>query len=505
MSDSQVFIGKGKKPVGLALKYANRHGLISGATGTGKTVTLQILAEGFSDAGVPVFVADVKSDLAGISQAGEEKDFLEARAEKIGLAPYDYKGFPVCFWDLHGQKGHPIRATITEMGPLLLSRLLDLNDTQEGVLTLAFRVADDEGMLLLDLKDLRALLVNIAERRKELSAEYGNVSAASVGAIQRKLLALEDQGAAKFFGEPALELADFMRTDAEGRGIINILAADKLMMTPKLYGTFLLWLLSELFEELPEIGDPDKPVFAFFFDEAHLLFDDCPKALLEKIEQVVRLIRSKGVGVYFVTQNPMDVPDSVSSQLGNRVQHALRAFTPKEKRVIKAAAETFRPNPDFKAVDVITELGIGEALVSTLLKKGVPSMVEQTLIRPPSSRMGPVTAKERKVIITQSEMDTKYKKRIDRRSAYEILKERAEAAVEEAERLAAEKEKAKERERKAKEKAKKKSARSRSTGRRRSSGRQSVGEAALKTAARTASSTLVRSLMRSIMGTLKKR
>ncbi|WP_306250010.1 helicase HerA-like domain-containing protein [Parvularcula sp. IMCC14364] len=492
-----VFIGKGEQPVGLALKYANRHGLVSGATGTGKTVTLQILAEGFSDAGVPVFVADVKSDLAGMAVAGTEKDFLEERATTVGLSPYDYRGFPVTFWDLHGEQGHPIRATVSEMGPLLLSRLLDLNDTQEGILTLAFRVADDEKMLLLDLKDLRALLVNVAERRKELSAEYGNVSAASVGAIQRKLLALEEQGADKFFGEPALELADFLRTDEDGKGIINILAADKLMMTPKLYGTFLLWLLSELFEELPEIGDPDKPIFAFFFDEAHLLFDDCPKALLEKIEQVVRLIRSKGVGVYFVTQNPMDVPDSVSSQLGNRVQHALRAFTPKEKRVIKAAAETFRPNPKFKSEDVITQLGIGEALVSTLLKKGVPSVVEQTLIRPPCSQMGPITKKRRKELMSASSMEAKYRKRLDRHSAYEILHERAEKAAAEAERL----EQAEEQEKLRAAKAKKSKS---STGKRRSSRRQSTSEAVFKQAARTATSQIVRSLMRSILGTFKK-
>ncbi|MGV6801250.1 MAG: helicase HerA-like domain-containing protein [bacterium] len=502
MSDSQIFIGKSDKHVSLALKYANRHGLISGATGTGKTVSLQILAEGFSKAGVPVFVADVKGDLAGLSQAGTAKDFLQARADKIGLTPYEYKGFPVQFWDLHGQKGHPIRATISEMGPLLLSRLLGLNDTQEGVLVLAFRVADDEDMLLLDLKDLRALLINISERRKELTATYGNVSNASIGAIQRKLLALEDQGAAKFFGEPALALSDFMTVDEDGLGIINILAADKLMMTPKLYGTFLLWMLSELFEELPELGDPEKPVLVYFFDEAHLLFEDCPDALLDKIEQVVRLIRSKGVGVYFATQNPLDVPDSVSSQLGNRVQHALRAFTPKEKRVIKAAAETFRPNPNFNTLDVITTLGIGEALVSTLLKKGVPSIVEQTLIRPPSSRMGSITKAERAAVMAVSGLEDKYRKRLDRRSAYEILAERTAKAQEEAERLAAEEEKQKQKELKKKKSSGRKS-RTRST-RRRSSQRQSTTEAVLKQAARTATSSIVRSLMRGIMGGLKR-
>ncbi|MCB2096472.1 MAG: DUF853 family protein, partial [Parvularculaceae bacterium] len=361
-----VFIGKGDAPQFLALKYANRHGLISGATGTGKTVTLQILAEGFSKAGVPVFAADVKGDLAGLAAAGEMKDFLLERAKKIGFDDYGPEAFPVAFWDLFGKQGHPIRATITEMGPLLLSRLLELNDTQEGVLTLAFRVADDEKLALLDLKDLRALLANIAERASELTVQYGNVAKTTVGSIQRRLLALEEQGADLFFGEPALDLKDFLRTDDSGQGYINILAADRLMQTPKLYATFLLWLLSELFEELPEVGDAEKPKLVFFFDEAHLLFDDAPKALVDKIEQVVRLIRSKGVGVYFVTQNPQDVPDDVSSQLGARIQHALRAFTPKEQKVIKTAAEMFRPNPAFSTLEAITLRGVGEALVSTL-------------------------------------------------------------------------------------------------------------------------------------------
>ncbi len=498
-----IFIGKSDKKVSLALKYANRHGLVAGATGTGKTVSLQIMAEEFSNQGVPVFIADVKGDIAGMAKAGEMKDFLAARAEKIDFDDYAMGGFPVTFWDLHGVQGHPLRTTVSEMGPLLLSRLLNLNDTQEGVLTLAFKLADDEQMLLLDLKDLRALMVNIAERRKELSAEYGNVSAASVGAIQRKLLQLEAQGAKKFFGEPALDLRDFMRVTEEGRGIINILAADKLMMTPKLYATFLLWLLSELFEELPEIGDPEKPVFVFFFDEAHLLFKDAPDALMDKIEQVVRLIRSKGVGIYFVSQNPLDVPDSVSSQLGNRVQHALRAFTPKEQKVIRAAADTFRPNPKFKTREVITQLGIGEALVSTLLKKGVPGVVEQTLIRPPSSRMGPLTKKERKEILDRSLMGSKYDKRIDRKSAYEILKARAETRAEAAEKAerkaAAEKEKlkrAKERERARKSKAKPR----RTTRKRRRSNRQSVGEAAAKTAVRT----FTRAIVRGILGSFKR-
>ncbi len=489
MKENAVFLGKSQSPEYLTLKYANRHGLIAGATGTGKTVTLQIIAEGLSKAGVPVFVADVKGDLSGVSQPVEMKDFLTKRADVVGLDPYTPEGFPVCFWDLYGEQGHPIRATVTEMGPLLLSRLLNLNDTQEGVLTLAFRLADDEGLLLLDLKDLRALLVEVANRSKELSAEYGHVSRASVGAIQRRLLALEEQEGDQFFGEPALALSDFLRTTDKGDGIINILAADKLMQTPKLYATFLLWLLSELFEELPEIGDPEKPRLVFFFDEAHLLFDEAPKALLEKVEQVVRLIRSKGVGVFFVSQNPLDVPDSVSSQLGNRVQHALRAFTPREQRVVKAAAETFRPNPDFKTLDVITELGIGEALVSTLVSKGAPGVVQRTLIRPPASRMGPITDAERGAILAASPMSKKYDKTVDRESAYEVLEERAE-------RMAKEEEAARKREEKA---ASKKSSRQTTT--RRRSNRQTVSEAAFKTAART----LARELVRGLLGSLKRR
>ena len=483
MTEMSVFLGKSDKPEALALKYANRHGLISGATGTGKTVTLQIIAEGFSQAGVPVFAADVKGDLSGVAQPVEMKSFLAERAQTVGLEPYEPRGFPVCFWDLFGKQGFPIRATVSEMGPLLLSRLLDLNETQEGVLTLAFRVADDEGLLLLDLKDLRALLVEIAGRAQELSAEYGHVSRASVGAIQRRLLALEEQGAEEFFGEPALDLMDFLRTDEKGEGIVNILAADKLMQTPKLYATFLLWLLSELFEELPEVGDVEKPKLVFFFDEAHLLFDDAPGALVEKIEQVVRLIRSKGVGVYFVTQNPLDVPDSVSSQLGNRVQHALRAFTPREQRVVKSAAETFRPNPAFNTLDVITELGIGEALVSTLETKGAPGVVQRTLIRPPASRMGPVTAAERKDAMRYCDMADKYAETVDRKSAYEVLKERTEKRAE------------------TEEKAREKAARSAARKPARRSSRQSVGEAAFKTAART----LARELVRGVLGSLKRR
>ncbi|MEL6701799.1 MAG: helicase HerA-like domain-containing protein, partial [Pseudomonadota bacterium] len=403
-----------------------RHGLITGATGTGKTVSLQILTEGFSNAGVPVFCADVKGDLSGLAMAGETKDFLEKRASDIGLEGYGYEAFPTIFWDLFGEKGHPIRTTVSEMGPLLLSRLMDLTDAQEGVLNIAFRVADDEGLALLDLKDLQSMLVYVAENSKALSARLGNVSKQSVAAIQRSLLVLEEQGGEHFFGEPALEIADIMRTTRDGRGMINVLAADKLMMSPRLYATFLLWLLSELFEELPEIGDPDKPRLVFFFDEAHLLFDDAPKILVERVEQVVKLIRSKGVGVYFVTQNPLDVPDGVLAQLGNRVQHALRAYTPREQKAVKTAAETFRPNPDFDAREVIGNLGVGEALVSTLAKKGVPSMVQRTLIRPPRSRLGPLTAAERKKLVATSPVAGQYDTVLDRESAYEMLGKRAE-------------------------------------------------------------------------------
>ena len=499
-NDPAIFIGKSSKAEKLALKYANRHGLISGATGTGKTVTLQILAEGFSDAGVPVFMADVKGDLAGLSRPVTMKPFLTKRAQQIDLEDYAPKAYPVTFWDLKGKKGHPIRATVSEMGPLLLSNLLGLNDTQSGVLTLAFRVADDEGLLLLDLKDLRALLVYVAEHTKELSAEYGHVSRASVGAIQRRLLGLEEQGADKFFGEPALDLKDFLQVTEDGQGMLNVLAADKLMLTPKLYATFLLWLLSELFEELPEVGDPEKPKLVFFFDEAHLLFDDAPKALVDKLEQVVRLIRSKGVGVFFVTQNPMDVPDEVSSQLANRIQHALRAFTPREQKVIKAAAETFRPNKAFKTVDVITELGIGEALVSTLVSKGTPSVVQRTLIRPPSSRLGTIKVAERKETMSMSEMGDRYQTTVDRRSAYEILHEKAEARAEAAE------EQEEEEAKKKSSKSRKKSSRSaaKKPAKRRRSNRQSVGEAAMKSAARTIATSVTRSLLRGLMGSLKR-
>jgi uncharacterized protein len=421
--DGTITVGKSGKYELLDLRFGNRHGLITGATGTGKTVTLQVLAEGFSRAGVSVFAADIKGDLSGIAMLGEAKEAFVERAADMGFA-YQPDEFPVVFWDLFGAQGHPIRATISEMGPLLLSRLMQLNEVQEGVLNIAFRIADDEGLALLDLKDLRAILGHVAENATALQVQYGNVSAATVGAIQRQLLVLENQGAASFFGEPALNVTDFMRTAGDGRGIINVLAADTLMANPRLYATFLLWLLSELFEELPEVGDPEKPKLVFFFDEAHLLFTDAPKALLEKIEQVVRLIRSKGIGVYFVTQNPLDVPETVLAQLGNRVQHALRAFTPRDQKAVRAAADTFRPNKKLNTAQVITELGKGEALVSFLEGNGTPSVVERTMIRPPTARLGPVTPAERSAVSAKSPLRGKYDTAIDSESAYEILQKR---------------------------------------------------------------------------------
>ncbi len=430
LEQGKVYIGTSTKPEYIELRYGNRHGLITGATGTGKTVSLQVLSEGFSAAGVPVFCADVKGDVAGLAEAGVPKDFLAKRASEIGFADeYKFEAFPVVFWDLFGEQGHPIRTTVSEIGPLLLSRLLDLNDTQEGVLNIAFRVADDEGLLLLDLKDLQAMLTHVAEEASDLTTRYGNVSKATIGTVQRKLLVLEEQGGATFFGEPALDIKQMIRTTPDGRGVINILAADKLMQSPRVYATLLLWLMSELFEELPEVGDPEKPRMVFFFDEAHLLFNDAPKALLEKIEQVTRLIRSKGVGIYFVTQNPLDVPDIVLGQMGNRVQHALRAFTPRDQKAVRAAAETFRPNPEFSAAEVITQLGVGEALVSTLMDKGVPSVVERTLVRPPSSRIGTISDEERKKVIAASPVGGIYDKAIDRELAFEILSVRVETKV----------------------------------------------------------------------------
>ncbi|MEQ9693874.1 helicase HerA-like domain-containing protein [Shimia sp. SDUM112013] len=439
MEDS-IFIGGGGEDYGvkqgLALKYANRHGMVAGATGTGKSVTLQILAEGFSKAGVPVFLSDVKGDLSGLAGSGSESFKLHQaftdRAAKIGFDDYSYEAFPVTFWDLLGEQGHPVRTTVAEMGPLLLSRLLELSEAQEGILNIAFRVADVEGMPLLDLKDLQSLLVWVGENRQALTLRYGTISTNSLGTIQRRLLVLENQGGAKLFGEPALELTDLMRTDTDGRGRINILAADKLMGAPRLYATFLLWLLSELFEELPEVGDPDKPKLVFFFDEAHLLFDGAPKALVDKVEQVARLIRSKGVGVYFISQNPADIPEDILGQLGNRIQHALRAFTARDRKQLKLAAETYRDNPRFSTEDAIREVGVGEAVTSMLMKKGVPGVVERTLIRPPSSKLGPIDPATRKEVIQTSPVAGKYEKLVDRKSAYEILKARAEAAAKEA-------------------------------------------------------------------------
>jgi DNA helicase HerA-like ATPase len=436
LADGKILIGKSTKPEYLSLRYANRHGLVTGATGTGKTVTLQVLAEGFSNAGVPVFAADIKGDLSGIAEAGEGKDPFVKRAREIGIE-YAPDRFPVVFWDLFGEQGHPIRATATEMGPLLLARLLELNDVQEGILNIAFRVADENSWPVIDLKDLRALLNYCVENEKEIDAKYGNVAKDSIGAIQRQLLMLENQGASGFFGEPALDIRDFMKTDRDGRGIVNILAADKLMAKPRLYASFLLWMLSELFEELPEVGDLDKPKLVFFFDEAHLLFNDAPRPLLEAVEQVVRLIRSKGVGVYFVTQNPLDVPETVLAQLGNRVQHALRAFTPRDQKAVRAAAETFRQNPAFSTEKAITELGVGEALVSTLDAGGVPSMVERTLIAPPSGRVGPLTEAERKEILKASPLRGRYDASVDAESAYEMLAKRKEMAAEPAQEASA--------------------------------------------------------------------
>ena len=434
MTETQILIGKGAQPQCLELAYANRHGLIAGATGTGKTITLQVLAEGLSAAGVPVFCADVKGDLAGLGQPGRPNPKFEQRAAAIGVPDYTYRGAPVLFWDLFGTQGHPVRATVTEMGPTLLSRMLDLNETQEGVLTIAFRLADDDGLLLLDFKDLRAILTYVSTRAAELATTYGNVTKATVGTIQRRLLVLEQAGAESFFGEPSLDFDDLLivtppQPGAErGRGAISILAADKLVQSPLLYSTFLLWLLSALYEKLPEIGESDRPKLAFFFDEAHLLFDGAPKPLIDKVQQVVRLIRSKGVGIYFVTQNPLDVPPTVLGQLGNRVQHALRAFTPVDQKAVRAAAETFRANPAFSTETAITELAVGEALVSLLGDGGVPGMVDRTLIRPPSSRVGTITPEERAATIAASPVAGKYDTPIDRESAYERLNGRATAA-----------------------------------------------------------------------------
>jgi DNA helicase HerA-like ATPase len=505
--ETSVLIGVSEHPEVLLLNRANRHGLVAGATGTGKTVTLQILAQGLSDAGVPVFCADVKGDLSGLSQAGAPNEKMQARAAKMDLT-LEPAAAPVVFWDLFGQQGHPIRATVSEMGPLLLSRILELNDVQEGVLTVAFRVADEEGLLLLDLKDLQAALTYVGENAKDIGARYGNVSPATVATIQRKLLVLEDQGGANMFGEPALALSDLMRVDGAGRGYVSMLAADKLIASPRLYATFLLWLMSELFEELPEIGDPDKPRLAFFFDEAHLLFRDAPKGLIEKIEQVVRLIRSKGVGVYFVTQNPADIPDTVLGQLGNRIQHALRAYTPADQRGLRAAAESFRPNPAFDTAEAIQALGVGEALVSVLDEKGAPTVVQKTLVRPPASRLGPALPAERAAVMAQSPVKGLYDTLKDRESAFELLKARAErmdgereAAVARAEEEKADKAEAARLERESRRTERLPTSR-RTTGR--SSNRQSMGEAFAKSMLRTIGNQVGREIIRGVLGGLSK-
>jgi len=505
IGEGELLIGSSQEgaqgaPVTQRLDRSNRHGVVAGATGTGKTVTLQVMAQAFADAGVPVFAADVKGDLSGVAMAGAPNAKMQERAASMGLT-LTPSAPPVVFWDLFGQKGHPIRTTISEMGPVLLSRLLELNDVQEGVLTVVFHVADEEGLLLLDLKDLQAALKYVSDHAGEIGTQYGNVAPATIGAIQRKLLTLQSQGAENFFGEPALKLADIMRTDVTGRGYVNLLAADQLIQSPKLYSTFLLWLLSEMFEELPEVGDPEKPKLVFFFDEAHLLFNDAPKPLLEKIEQVVRLIRSKGVGIYFVTQNPADIPDAVLGQLGARVQHALRAYTPADQKGLKAAAQSFRVNPAFDTAETIQALGVGEALISTLDAKGAPCVVQKTLIRPPASRLGPLTPEERAALMAKSPVAGLYDQTLDRASAYETLQGRAvearqqadaaaDAAQDERERLAAQK--ARDRE-------------VRAAPRPRASGRQSMGEAFATSLLRTIANQAGREIMRGLMGGMSRR
>ena len=485
MSEGILIGGNEAGQVSLNPKYANRHGLVAGATGTGKTVTLQCLAEGFSDLGVPVFLADVKGDISGISQAGTPHPRIDERVAKIGIEHYSQRGYPVAFWDVFGKQGTPVRSTISEMGPQLLARLLELNETQESVLTLVFEFADDEGMLLVDLADLRTTLEYLGDNSKELGTGFG-VSKASVNAILRRLLMLEREGGDAFFGEPALQLADFMQTSRDGRGVINILAADTLIRSPRVYSTFLLWLLSELFENLPELGDPEQPVLVFFFDEAHLLFRDVPRSLLQKIEQVVRLIRSKGVGVYFISQSPADMPDTVLAQLGNRVQHALRAYTPKEQQAVKVAAQSFRANPGLDTVTAITELGVGEALVSTLQDKGIPAPVQRVLVRPPYSRMGPASAAERQAILAADHNMKRYAQPHDPRSAHEVLVERTAEKLKQQEQAELEQRAAREQP--------KRSGRSRET----------ASEAFVKSLARAAGSSVGRKLFRGILGSLLK-
>jgi DNA helicase HerA-like ATPase len=494
LQNDRIYMGQSTRPEYLLLKYGNRHGLVTGATGTGKTVTLQGLAEGFSRAGVPVFCADVKGDLSGIAMQGEPVDWVEKRAAEIGFDDFSHDRFPVIFWDLFGRDGHPVRTTVSEMGPLLLARILDLNATQEGVLNIAFKFADDNGLLLLDLKDLRALLVEVERNAREISATYGNVATATIGAVQRALLVLEQQGGENFFGEAALRISDLMRTATDGRGVVSVLMADKLMQAPRLYATFLLWMLSELFEELPEVGDPDKPTLVFFFDEAHLLFDDAPKALIDKVEQVVKLVRSKGVGVYFVTQNPVDIPDTVLSQLSNRVQHALRAYTPRDQKAVRVAADTFRPNPEFSTAEAITQLAVGEALVSVLEAKGIPSIVQRTFIRPPSARVGTITTAERQAVMAASPVGAVYDTPEDRDSAYEVLTRKARAQAEAEEKRRA-------------EEAAARAAPPRETTsatRPRTSRGDSVAEAAMKSAARSMATQLGRAIVRGILGGLSR-
>jgi len=493
--NNQLLIGgNGAQTVYMDASMANRHGMIAGATGTGKTVTLQILAENFSKAGVPVFLADVKGDVSGVGKKAKPHPKIDERINTIGIEDYTASGSPVVFWDVFGKKGHPIRTTVSEIGPLLLANLLDLNDTQTGILYSCFKIADDQGMLILDLKDLRSMLIWMGDNRAELKAEYGNISSASIGAIQRGLIVLEEQGAEFFLGEPAIELRDLMSNDFSGRGVINILDSNTLLQkSPKLYSTFLLWLLSELFESLPEVGDADKPKFVMFFDEAHLLFDGAPKVLVEKIEQVVRLIRSKGVGIYFISQSPLDVPEEVLGQLGLKIQHALRAFTPKDQKAVKTVAETFRANPTFKTADIITELGVGEALVSTLDANGIPTQVERVLIRPPESQIGPMSDAERQEHIGRSPYRGRYDNALDRESAYEQLMQRAEKVAAQEEQLAEE-----EARREALEESKAKT----NTSTRRRSNRQTPTEAFVKSAARAIGSQLGRRVIRGILGSL---
>lgn len=497
--DNKLYIAKGENPLYLLPQMANRHGLITGATGTGKTVTLKVIAESFSAIGTPVFLTDIKGDLAGLCSPGLSNVKLEERISALGLSDFNYQAFPVEYWDVFGQQGLPVRTTISEMGPLLLSRLLDLNDVQTGVLNLVFRIADDMHLLLLDLKDLRSMLVYVAEHASDYTVQYGTISKQSIGAIQRALLVLEEQGGDLFFGEPALDVRDFMRTDPNGMGMINILACDRLFQSPALYSTFLLWLLSELFEELPEVGDPDKPRIVFFFDEAHLLFEDAPDVLMDRIEQVVRLVRSKGVGVYFVTQNPIDIPDKILGQLGNRVQHALRAYTPRDQKAIKAAAETFRQNPNYAVDRVITELAVGEALVSFLDEKGRPSVVERAFILPPRSLMSPIDPVTRQGMINGSAYRGKYEQSVDRESAYEYLQQKY--AREQADAREAAEAKQEEKARKARARNRDDDYRPTRRGRQPDSALEKMG----KTAINTLGTSFTRQLVRGLLGSLLKK